>query len=214
MPHNLPVLKSLLNESANQHFIWVLLSSMASYEHITPFYYCLLTVRQMHMFVYNPGNLNGWKTQWYADIMAALRKAVSIWKSYWSRRWVRLKWYSQNRVTFPNNPEDISSEVRNLLGAKLRKGIQEPHHLKDFRILAQWPPKIPPQIPSHITRSHLCAPLHCLYSILFSHGLLDISIHTNGRNSSSPWELFVGQPLLGGVRNFCFHNGPKWATMC
>ena len=38
---------------------------------------------------------------------------------------------------FPNNPEDIYSEVRNLLGAKLRKGIQEPHHLKDFRILAQ-----------------------------------------------------------------------------
>lgn len=51
-----------------------MLASMALLEHITPFYYCVLTVQQMQMFVHSPGNPNGWKTQGQADIMAALRK--------------------------------------------------------------------------------------------------------------------------------------------
>lgn len=85
---------------------------------------------------------------------------------------------------FPD-PEGIYSGVRNLLGAKVWKGMQEPHDLKDFRILASMTTKKKgPQIPSHVTRSHLYAPLHCLHKILCfpTHDLLDISIHTNGRN--------------------------------
>lgn len=68
-----------------------------------------------------------------------------------------------NKNDFPDL-KGICSGVRTLLGAK---GVQKSHDLEDIRILAsmtirkRWS-----QIPNHVIRSHLCAPLHCLHTIL------------------------------------------------
>lgn len=67
---------------------------------------------------------------------------------------------------FPD-PEGIDSAVRNLLGVKVINRIQESHELTDFRIYASMTiQKKRPQIPHHVLRSHLRAPLPCLHTIL------------------------------------------------